>query len=827
MSCAACQARVERAVSSLDGVATCDVNLLTGEMQVTGSATDGEIIAAVVGAGYGASADGGAEREMPDEAKPILVRFLVSLLPVLALMYFSMGNMLGAPMPQLIIDYPALSAVIQMVLATAVMLINHKFFVSGVKGVISLTPNMDTLVSLGSFASFGYSVYLTVRMLVIPAEAAHLLHSLYFESAAMILVLISLGKLLEAKAKGRTTDALRSLLLLKPKTATVLKDGAEIVVPIDAVRPGDVLVVRAGDSIPTDARIILGEGSLDEAMLTGESLPVDKAVGADVFGATRLLSGYMHIEVTSVGEETALSNIIRMVKEASSSKAPIAKLADKVSGVFVPVVLGISLLTLVGWLIAEPDLGYAVGRAISVLVISCPCALGLATPTAIMVGSGVGAKAGVLFKNATALEAVGRIDTVVLDKTGTITKGEPSVTDVIGDDEKQLITLAYSLEYYSEHPLARAVVRYAESLGGERVELSGFATMAGRGVSAKLDGKELLAASLGATEDEIGVPDALKNRAEALAEEGKTPLCFSYGGEVIGIIAVADTIKDDAPEAVAEIKRMGLNVVMLTGDNETTARAIAASVGIDEVRAGVLPDGKESVIRELQSIGHKALMVGDGINDAPALTRADAGMAIGCGTDIAIEAADVVVMREGLFGVSDAISVGRATLRNIKQNLLWAFLYNVIGIPMAAGLFGLALDPMFGALAMSLSSFSVVLNALRLGLWQSRKKKPLNVTEVDQNDEKLDTDTTLPINTDQNQKTETENTMTKIISVEGMMCPHCEARVKKVLEVIDGVSLATPSHTDKKVVVELSAPTADEVLIAAITDAGYEVQGIE
>ena len=810
MSCAACQARVEGAVSALAGVESCEVNLLTGEMTVRGEVAEEVIYAAVTRAGYGVSSLDGKDAPRIDEAKPILTRFLASLFPVLVLMYFSMGGMLGLPMPPVVLDYPVVSAIIQLALATLVMGINYKFFVNGVKGIIHLAPNMDTLISLGSFASYGYSIYIVVTMLIHPENAAHALHGLYFESAAMILVLISLGKFLEAKAKGRTTDALRSLLLMKPKTATLYVDGVESIVSVDDVKVGDLLVVRAGESIPTDATVVSGEASVDESMLTGESLPVDKTVGDLVYGATISQSGYIVCRAEKVGEGTAFAGIIKMVKEASSTKAPIARLADKVSGVFVPVVLGIATLTLIGWLIVNGDFGYAVGRAISVLVISCPCALGLATPTAIMVGSGVGAKRGILFKNATALEESGRIGVVVLDKTGTITRGEPSVTDVIGADRDRLLLLAQSLEAYSEHPLGVSIVKYAESLGTDKLPLSDFATLKGRGVSATLDGKTLLGVSYDYLLTQIEVTDKTTKLYKSLAREGKTPLFFVYDGELVGIIAVRDTLKDDAVLGISELSRMGLSVVMLTGDNEETARAIAGEVGITEVRAGVLPDGKEGVIRELSEGGtRKVAMVGDGINDAPALTRADVGIAIGCGTDVAIESADVVLMHSGVLDVANAIAIGRKTLRNIRENLCWAFLYNCIGIPMAMGLFGLALSPMFGALAMSLSSFSVVLNALRLGLWRPR-------VSLDATAEKAET----------NEEIKEEKTMEKTMIVEGMMCPHCEARVKKVLEALDGVLSATPSHESGTVALVLSGAVSDDVLTAAVTDAGYEVKGI-
>lgn len=813
MSCAACSARVERAVSALDGVEVCSVNLLTGEMSVEGEVSVSSVIGAVTEAGYTAEVDTGAVTVDGDgivdkESARLLSRLVWSLGFVILLMYFSMGHMLGIPMIPGLGEMPLAIAVIQMVLAATVMVINKKFFINGVRGVIHLAPNMDTLVSLGSFTSFGYSVYLTVLMATEVAKggsgASHL-HGLYFESSAMILALITLGKLLESRAKGKTTTALRSLLELRPKTATLLVDGKERTVGIDEVAVGDVFVVRAGERIPTDGVVLSGEGAVDESALSGESMPLDKSTGDSVFGATVSRSGYLECRATKVGEGTAIASIIRMVKEASSSKAPIAKLADKVSGVFVPAVLAIALLTLFGWLLTGANTGFAVARAVSVLVISCPCALGLATPVAIMVASGVGAKRGILFKNATAIEEMGRVKTVVLDKTGTVTLGEMSVSDVVAENKTELIDLAYSLEYMSEHPLGAAVVRYGESVGAKKLDITDFKTLPGRGVSGKLEDKEIFGISYAYAKTLTNIDKAAEDAYNSLAKEGKTPIVFICGGEYVGMMGISDTVKDDAKDGVAALRALGMRVVMLTGDNEVSARAVASSVGIDEVIAGVLPEGKESVIRELCS-SHKVAMVGDGINDAPALTRADVGIAVGCGTEVAIDSADVVLMRDALSDVATAVGIGRASLMNIRENLGWAFIYNMIGIPMAMGVFGLSLDPMFGALAMSLSSFCVVTNALRLNLWRPKHEGRVKKTIKPKKE---------------------NNKMKKTMKVEGMMCPHCEARVKKVLEAIEGVAEATPSHKDGTVVVTLTTEVSDRALAAAVTDAGYEVKGIE
>ena len=826
MSCAACSARVERAVTSLDGVELCSVNLLTGDMTVTGEVTDSDIKKAVADAGYGIldtsdySASTGKKEK--DKATRVLYLRLVSSLALVAfIMYLSMGHMIGLPDP--FSKYPLVNGILQMVIAALVMIINRRFFISGVKGVINRAPNMDTLVSLGSFASFGYSVFMLACMLVEVVgggDGREYLHGFYFESAAMILALITLGKMLEARAKGRTTSALEGLIALKGKYATLLVDGEERIISVDDVKVGDVFVVKPGENIPTDGEVISGTSSVDESMLTGESMPREVATTSLIYGGSINKNGYITARATKVGEGTVLAGIIKMVEEASSSKAPIAKLADKVSAVFVPSVLAISLITLVGWLIAGRSFGFAIARAISVLVISCPCALGLATPVAIMVGTGVGARHGVLFKTAAAIEEMGRVKTVVLDKTGTITLGEPRVTDVIaadGFEADRLIRLAYSVEKRSEHPLAHAIVTFAEEQGVQLYDVSDFQAHTGRGVYGKIEGKELYAVSFSAADDILGdsTPRALGNE---LSAEGKTPLAFIFDGRYIGTIAVADTLKPDACESVRALKKMGLKVVMLSGDNERTARAIASTVGIDEVIAGVLPDGKEAVIRTLMTDG-KVCMVGDGINESPALTRADVGVAIGRGTDIAIDSADVVVMGSGVFEVAYAVSIGRKTLANIRENLFWAFIYNCIGIPLAAGLFGLSLSPMIGAGMMSLSSFSVVMNALRLNLWRSPKSVATphpceeNAPFTAEKEEIRDEIT---------EKNGGMNEMTVTLKVDGMMCPHCEARVKKACESVSGVTLATPSHTEGTVIIEMTEDVIAQCK-SAITDAGYDV----
>ena len=821
MSCAACSARVERAVSSLEGVDSCSVNLLTGDMTVTGDVGREDVTKAVTDAGYGITEsrkESKKEEKKTDGAtRALILRLVASVGLTLILMYFSMGHMVGIYGP--VSHSPIANASIQMILALSVMIINRRFFINGFKGVIHGAPNMDTLVSLGSLASFGYSLAMLIVMI---RDIAHgidgmpYLHELYFESAAMILALITLGKMLESHAKGKTTSALEGLISLKGKYATLIVDGKEKVVSVDDVKVGDVFVVKPGESIPTDGEIISGSSAIDESMLTGESIPRDALIGANVYGGSINKSGFITVKATKVGEGTVLAGIIKMVEEASGSKAPIAKVADKVSAVFVPSVLVISLLTFAGWMISGAELGFAIARAISVLVISCPCALGLATPVAIMVGSGVGARRGVLYKTAASIEEIGRVRTVVLDKTGTLTVGEPRVTDVIcseGVEDSKLISVAYSVEKKSEHPLSSAVVKYAEENGATLFETEAFESLTGRGVYAKIDGKDAFGLSFSAAHEMLG--DALPlELGERLSEDGKTPLAFVFDGKYIGTIAVTDTLKTDATESVRYLKSMGIRVVMLSGDNERTARAIARNAGIDDVIAGVLPDGKEEVIRTLQKQG-KVAMVGDGINDAPALTRADVGVAIGHGTDIAIDSADVVVMGKGVSEVAYAISIGRATLTNIRENLFWAFLYNCIGIPLAAGLFGLSLNPMIGAAMMSLSSFSVVSNALRLNLWKP-KKMYTTQCPCKENAEKQ---------TEQNEIKEEKqenNKMTATIKVEGMMCPHCEARVKKACEGIEGVVSATPSHENGTVELVLVTDVTDACR-KAITDAGYDV----
>ena len=818
MSCAACSARVESAVRGLPGVVSCSVNLLTADMVVEGDVSAAEIRHAVVSSGYEIIDD---ERTLDDTVTPALIKRLIySVGFLLLLMYISMGRMWGFPQPRLLDEYPVVTALLQCLLSGVILIINRRFFVNGVRGVLNLAPNMDTLVSLGSAVSFAYSVYLTVVMLIESNNGVnvnHYLHNLYFESSAMILVLITVGKTLEAKAKGKTTSALRSLMELSPKTATLLRDGCEVVVPIDDVKVGDVFIVRPGQSIPTDAVVIDGSGAVDESALTGESIPVDKEAGSELFASTINKYGVLTARSTRVGEGTAISGIIAMVKEASASKAPIAKLADKVSGVFVPVVIAISLATLAGWLIAAKTLGFALARAISVVVISCPCALGLATPVAIMVGTGVGAKNGVLYKNAASLEECGRVDTVILDKTGTITQGKPTVTDVMpfgGASRCELLGIAATLEGGSEHPLGRAIAEYGRENGVPTRELTDFAALSGRGVRGRVNGEEIYGASFDYISGLMTVPDDVRLDYERLANDGKTPLLFTKNGEILGIIALADKIKGDSVGAIDLLKRMGIKVVMLTGDNERTAASIAEKVKIDTVVAGVLPDGKRDVVMEYKRNGRVA-MVGDGINDAVALTEANVGIAIGAGADVAIDAADVVLVSHALFAVPNALRLGRSVLTNVKENLFWAFIYNIIGIPLAIGLFGLSLDPMFAAAAMSLSSVCVVMNALRLGLWKAREcecdkmimKK--NVTDEVKNIE--------------NSPGKEENIVKREYKVNGMMCPHCEARVKSVCEAIDGVLSATPSHKTATVEIECLESVNDEAVIGAITAAGYEV----
>ena len=840
MTCAACQARVEKAVSAVPGVQSCAVSLLTNSMGVEGNVDPATVIKAVEKAGYGASLKGEgrgsaaqkpAEDPLADRETPaILRRLLWSAGFVALLMYVSMGHVMwGWPLPAVIADNPLAIGLIQMILAAVVMVINQKFFVNGVKGVFRLSPNMDTLVALGSGASFVYSTAVLFAMsydlLGGHAEAAfHRLHGLYFESAAMILALITVGKLLEARAKGKTTSALKSLMSLTPDIATVLREGAEVVIPAAEVKKGDRFVVRPGERIPVDGIVLEGESAVDESALTGESIPVDKAVGANVSAATLNQSGHLVCEAIRVGEDTTLAGVIRLVSDAAATKAPIAKIADKVSGVFVPVVMGIAIVAAAVWLITEGDVGYALDRGISVLVISCPCALGLATPVAIMVGSGKGAKNGILFKTAASLETAGRVDTVVLDKTGTVTEGKPTVTHMhtVGD-EADILPLIYSLEAMSEHPLSAAVVEYARERGVASLPVTDFKALPGRGLEGRVDGRLIRGGNRGLIESHAVIPPSVIAAAEGWAGEGKTPLFFSADKEFLGIIAVADTVKADSPAAIRDMKDMGLRVVMLTGDNRKTAAAIAREAGIDEesVIAGVLPDGKEAVIRELQRHG-KVAMVGDGINDAPALTRADVGIAIGAGADVAMDAADVVLVHSRLSDVPAAIRLSRATLRNIRQNLFWAFCYNSLGIPLAAGLFipflGWELSPMFGAAAMSLSSFCVVSNALRLNLTNIRNPKTYRRKAKQYP----------PIETNLHQTQESEDySMKKTMKIEGMMCPRCEAHVVKALKAVEGVADAVADHVAGTAVVTLTAPVEDGVLKAAVEAEEYAVLGIE
>ena len=829
MSCAACSARVEKAVSAVPGVTSCSVSLLTNSMGVEGTASAEAVVSAVQAAGYGASLKGASsaptaaaqEDALADRETPALKRRLIASLGfLLALMYVSMGHMMwGWPLPACLEGNHVAMGLLQMLLTIAVMVINQKFFINGFRSLLHGAPNMDTLVALGAAASFGYSTYALFAMTgaQVRGDAAAVMrymHEFYFESAAMILALITVGKMLEARSKGKTTDALRSLMKLAPQTATLVRGGQELAVPIAQVRRGDVFVVRPGESIPVDGVVLEGESAVNESALTGESIPVDKAVGDSVSAATTNQSGFLRCEATRVGEDTTLSQIIKMVSDAAATKAPIAKVADRVSGVFVPTVIALAILTTAVWLLCGQSIGFALARGISVLVISCPCALGLATPVAIMVGNGLGAKNGILFKTAVSLEETGKTEIVALDKTGTITQGEPRVTDVLpaeGMTQGALLSLAAALEQRSEHPLARAVMMRAEEDGLTAAPVGDFRALPGNGLTATLSGETLLGGSLSFVSSQVDVPRSIRQKAEALAEEGKTPLLFAQAGRLAGVIAVADVIKADSPAAIAALRNMGIRVVMLTGDNEKTARAIGRLAGVDEVIAGVLPEGKESVIRRLQAQGRVA-MVGDGINDAPALTRADIGVAIGAGTDVAIDAADVVLMKSRLSDVPAAIRLSRATLRNIHENLFWAFFYNVIGIPLAAGvwipLFGWTLNPMFGAAAMSLSSFCVVSNALRLNLFKlhdAGKDKKIN----------------------RHSKHKEETTMVKTMKIEGMMCGHCEAAVKKALEAIDGVASAEVSHTDGTAVVTLSKPVENAALRKAVEDKDYTVTDIE
>ena len=838
MSCAACSSRVEKAVSKVDGVTSCSVSLLTNSMGVDGSASDRAVIEAVEAAGYGAAVKGrgndqkgaaAGSLESMESAKDALIdretpklrkRLIASVIFLIVLMYFSMGHMMWDwPLPSFFVGNHVAMGLLQLLLTIAVMVINQKFFVSGFKGLIHGAPNMDTLVALGSAASFGYSVYVLFAMTDAQVKGdmdavMSYMHEFYFESAAMILTLITVGKMLESHSKGKTTDALKSLMKLAPKTATLIRDEKEVVVSIDDVKSGDIFVVRPGENVPVDGIVLDGNSAVNESALTGESIPVDKAAGDKVSAATLNQSGFIRCRATRVGEDTTLSQIIQMVSDAAATKAPIAKIADKVSGVFVPAVITIAVVTVIGWLLAGETAGFALARGISVLVISCPCALGLATPVAIMVGNGKGAKSGILFKTAASLEAAGRTQIIALDKTGTITSGEPVVTDIIPADpsvsDNELLKFAAAVEEKSEHPLARAIIRKAKEEKIEPEEVTDFSAVVGNGLKGVLRGNEIAAGNLKFIEKTAEISDDIRKIADELSKEGKTPLFFAESGSLLGIIAVADTIKEDSAQAVKQLRNMGIKVVMLTGDNEQTAKAIGKQAGVDEVIAGVLPDGKESVIRNLKRHG-KTAMVGDGINDAPALTRADTGIAIGAGTDVAIDAADVVLVKSRLIDVPAAIRLSRATLTNIHENLFWAFFYNVIGIPLAAGLWypllGWKLNPMFGAAAMSLSSFCVVTNALRLNLckvYDSKRDK--KIKQIKESEEK---------------------NMTKTLNVEGMMCGHCEARVKKALEALDAVDEAVVSHTDGTAVVTLNAEVSDDLLKETVEAQDYKVTSVK
>ena len=846
MSCAACSARVEKAVSKVPGVASCSVSLLTNSMGVEGTASSAEIIKAVQDAGYGASPKraGAAAASstsadldaLADHETPKLKRRLIASLGfLLVLMYFSMGHMMwGWPLPHWFDGNHVAMGLVQLLLAGIVMVINQKFFINGFKGLLHGSPNMDTLVAMGSMASFVWSTYALFAMTRAQVDGnselvMHYMMEFYFESAAMILTLITVGKMLEARSKGKTTDALKSLMKLAPQTATLLQEGAEVTVPIAQVKKGDLFVVRPGENIPVDGLVLEGSSAVNESALTGESIPVDKAAGDKVSAATTNQSGFLKCEATRVGEDTTLAQIIRMVSDAAATKAPIAKIADTVSGFFVPAVISISVLTTLVWLLLGREFGYALARGISVLVISCPCALGLATPVAIMVGNGLGARNGILFKTAASLEAAGRTQIVALDKTGTITSGEPRVTDILpaeGVSESELLTLAASLEQKSEHPLAKAVLAYAETETIACPDVTDFAALPGNGLSARLDGMEIYGGNAEFIATKASVPAELQAEAARLAAEGKTPLFFGGAGRLMGVIAVADTLKEDSPRAIRELQNMGIRVVMLTGDNQRTADAIGRQAGVDEVIAGVLPDGKEAVIRRLQESG-KVAMVGDGINDAPALTRADTGIAIGAGTDVAIDAADVVLMNSRLSDVPAAIRLSRATLRNIHENLFWAFIYNIIGIPLAAGVFipfGLTLNPMFGAAAMSLSSFCVVSNALRLNLFDVHSTKHDRAAK---NAASLPAVSAQPAAVANKESTKEDTAMKKTLKVEGMMCGHCEARVKKALEALPEVDEAVVSHEAGTAIVTLNAEVADDVLKKAVEDQDYPVTGIQ
>ena len=846
MSCAACSSRVEKAVNKVPGVESCSVSLLTNSMGVEGTASPAEIISAVEAAGYGASEKGGSaeagesgagaqmsadEELLKDTETPVLKRRLIASVAVLiVLMYFSMGHMMwNWPIPSILEGNHVAMGLIQLLLSAIIMVINQKFFISGFKSLWHRAPNMDTLVALGSGAAFVYSTYALFAMTDAQVNGdmsavMKYMHEFYFESAAMILALITVGKMLEARSKGKTTDALKGLMKLAPKTAVILRDGEEVTVPASQVKKGDIFVVRPGESIPVDGIVKSGMSAVDESALTGESMPVDKAPDDAVSAATINQSGFLQCEATRVGEDTALSQIIKMVSDAAATKAPIAKVADKVSGIFVPAVIAIAAVTILVWLLVGQTVGFALARGISVLVISCPCALGLATPVAIMVGNGIGARRGILFKTAVSLEATGKVQIAALDKTGTITEGDPKVTDIIpvhGVSEDELMTYAYSLEAMSEHPLAKAVVAAAEERGLETMDISDFRILPGSGLSAMLDGEVLSGGSLSFASETAELDDEIRRMAESLAEEGKTPLFFIKDKNILGMIAVADVIREDSPAAVKELQDMGIRVVMITGDNRRTAKAVGKQAGVDQVIAQVLPDGKEAAIRELQKYG-KVAMVGDGINDAPALTRADTGIAIGAGTDVAIDAADVVLMNSSLSDVPAAVRLSRLTLRNIHQNLFWAFIYNVIGIPLAAGvwihLLGWQLNPMFGAAAMSLSSFCVVTNALTLNLFDirntrhDRKRKRIDIPQIINEIEEDDKE---------------EPGMKKTIKIEGMMCKHCEASVKGSLESLDGVKGAKVSHEKGTAVVKLADDVADDVLRKAVEDKDFKVLSIE
>ncbi len=810
MSCAACSSSVEKAVSELSGVTECSVNLLTNSMNVDGTATDSEIIAAVENAGYGATSVSGkkqnsSSKTLPDdESKLLIKRLLLSVLFLIVLMYFSMGAVMwGFPLPVFFDQNPMAIALLELLLTICVMIINKKFFISGFRGIINRSPNMDTLVALGSGVSFIYSIWLMFKMTASPSHAGHILHGLYFESAAMILALITVGKFLEARSKGKTTNALKSLMELAPDTALVIKDGIETEIPASELNLGDIFLVKPGSNIPCDGVIIEGHSAVNEAAITGESIPVDKETGDSVISATTNISGFIKCKATRVGEDTTLSKIIEMVSDAAGSKAPIAKIADKVSGIFVPSVIGISIVTFIIWLVIGAEFSEALTHGISVLVISCPCALGLATPVSIMVSSGVGAKNGILFKTAAALEETGRTEIIALDKTGTITEGMPKVTDIIPEniDAKEFLKLAYSLEAKSEHPLAKAIVTKAREDNITLLDTEDFEALAGNGAISTIGESKILGGNLKFVSQKAEISDSLKAQAENLSENGKTPLFFAKDNKCLGIIAVSDSIKADSAEAIRQLKNMGLTVVMLTGDNKRTAEAVKAQVGVDEVIADLLPDGKLNAIATLKKRG-KVIMVGDGINDAPALTSADIGIAIGQGTDVAIEAADIVLVNSKLSDVAASLRLSRYTLRNIRENLFWAFIYNIIGIPLAAGVFtglGISLTPMFGAAAMSLSSFCVVSNALRINLFDIKNPKR-----------------------DRKTRKKEKKTMEKVVKIEGMMCPHCEARVKKILEELDGVESAVTSHTEGTAVLTLSKDVKDDTLKSVIEDAGYK-----